>query len=64
MHAISNTQIADALHFNNVKQLLEESSLARLYFNGIFYATYRKELLIIIEANFSHITLTLSYCVP
>ena len=33
---------------------MQESSFANLYFNGIFYLNFCKELLILIEANFSN----------
>ena len=37
---------------------MQELSGAHLYFNGIFYLSFRKELLILVEANFSHLFFT------
>ena len=38
---------------------LKESSRAQLYLNGIVYLNFYKELLILVEANFSHLFFTL-----
>ena len=40
---------------NIVGLLLQESSRAHQFFNVIFYLNFRKELLILVEANFSHL---------
>ena len=51
--ALSDTRFTYRRRFST--QTLKSSPTFCLYFNDIFYLNFRKELLIITEANFSHL---------